>query len=335
MAPVHSTPRHLPPPPALACMIVLLACPGPKAPELADATAAAGDSDTTGTTAPGESASEAPTTGPAPTTGGPGSTTGHVSSDSTSDSTGDTTGPGFGQCPYDPPGVEATLVRVEHDVVADLSARPCASEHAFPGLQVIAATGGALEASVCADATCGACDPADTLTLALALPDESAGVPDHLAAGDCVQLDLEWSRPGDDPGTCALSGVTLARVHGGKPAPIPTLLYRYTESLPRTDVHGPFSLTGELHGPGAITCPCDGDCCDEQPGSRRLRFLAALYDAEIEAPPVDPGLTVSLFAFGDPEGGDLYGDLSLVRAHVSADCAAPPRHEWLLRVTPG
>src|SRR5690606_24548172 len=117
----------------------------------------------------------------------------------------------------------------------------------------------------------------------------SSGVPEHLAAGDCVQLDLEWSRPSDDPEACALSGITLARVHNGQPAPLPALLYRYTESLPHTDVHGPFSLTGELHGPGAITCPCDGDCCDENPGSRRLRFLAALYGAEIEAPPVDPG----------------------------------------------
>jgi hypothetical protein len=112
-------------------------------------------------------------------------------------------------------------------------------------------------------------------------------------------------------------------------------MYRYTETLPRTDVLGPFSLTGVFHEPGAIACPCDGDCCDEPPGSRRLRFLAKLWNAEIEGPAVDPGATVPLFAFGTPEGDDLYGDLTLVRAYTPGECGAPSRHEWLLRVTPG
>lgn len=342
MAPVHSTPRHLPPLLALACMLVPTACPGPKAPDLGDATDAASDSETTGTTAPGETANEVPTTGPAtdgtdgavPTTGSE-DTMGHVFPDSTTSTTTASTGGGPDDCPYEPAGVDATLVRVEHDVPADLSARPCASEHLFAGLQVISAVDGDLVASVCTDATCGACDPADTLTLSLTLPDGFAGVPGHLAADECVQLDLEWSRPGEDPDSCALSGIALTGLHDGTPGPVPTFLYRYTESLPHTDVHGPFALTGQLHGPGAITCPCDGDCCDEQPGSRRLRFTASLFGGEIGAPPVEPGATVPLFAFGDPEGGDLFGDISLVRAHVSADCSAPARHEWLLRVTPG
>ncbi|WAS90324.1 hypothetical protein [Nannocystis punicea] len=339
MALALPSPRHLVPLAALAS--VLAACPKPDDPELDDGSGAPDDPDTTGTSAPSDTAGVLPTTGepgdsePTSTSTGENSTSGQVPPDSTSEADTGTTEPDFGHCPYEPDGVEITLARTDQGVTTDLSARECGALEQLVGLQVIAAAGDLLEVSVCADATCGACEPAATLELALALPDGLVGLPAQLAAGDCLQLDVEWSRAGADPQQCAVGGLTVVGLRGGQPEPVPKFMYRYTEAVPHGDEAGPFALTGVPHGPGAIACPCAGDCCDEPPGARRLRFIAALWNAEIESPPVDPGATIPLFAFGTPEGDDLYGDLSLARAHVPGDCAAPARYEWLLSVSPG
>ncbi|WP_096332130.1 hypothetical protein [Nannocystis exedens] len=330
------TPRNLLPLAALAS--VLAACPKPDDPEQDDGSGAPGDSDTTGASAPGDSAGVLPTTStgsePTSTATSENSTTGQGPSDSTGAADTGTGEPDFGHCPYAPEGVDVTLVRVEQGLATDLGARECGAAEQFAGLQVIAAEVDHLEASVCADATCGACDPAATLTLALALPDGLVGLPPQLGAGDCLQLGVEWSRPGADPEQCAVGGLAVVGLRRGQPEPVPKFMYRFTGAVPHTDPVGPFALTGAPHGPGAITCPCAGDCCREPPGARRLRFIAALWNAEIESPPVDPGATIPLFAFGTPEGDDLYGDLSLARADVPGDCDAP-RYEWLLSVSPG
>ncbi|MDC0674935.1 hypothetical protein [Nannocystis radixulma] len=341
MALALPTPRLLPLA-ALASASLLTACPKPDDPDLDDGSGSPGDTETTSAVAPGETASDIPTTGTAPTDTGPSSTStgldstsGQVSSDSTD--TGSDTGttePEFGHCPYAPGGVDVALSRLQQGVPTDLTARDCGAAEQFSG-QVISNAPDQLELAVCADATCGACDPADALTLSLALPDAVVGLPAQLAAGDCLQLGVDWNRAGADPQMCTPSGVSLVGLREGQPEPVPKFIYRYTETLPRNDVLGPFELVGILHGPGELSCPCDGDCCAEQPGARRLRFIAKLWNAEIESAPVDPGTTVPLFAFGTPEGSDLYGDISLVRAVVPSECAAPARHEWLLSVSPG
>ncbi|MCY0994317.1 hypothetical protein OV203_44740 [Nannocystis sp. ILAH1] len=334
-----STPRNLLP---LALASVLAACPKPDDPEQDDGSGAPGDSETTGASAPGDTAEVAPTTGttsggeePTSTATSENSTPGQDPSDSTTAADTSTGEPDFGHCPYAPDGVDVTLTRVEQGLATDLSARECGTVEQLSGLQVIAAGVDHLEVSVCADATCGACDPAVTLDLALALPDGLVGLPAQLAAGDCLQLDVEWSRAGADPAQCEVGGLAVVGLRRGHPEPVPKFMYRFTGAVPHTDPVGPFALTGIPHGPGAIACPCAGDCCLEPPGARRLRFIAALWNAEIESPPVDPGATIPLFLFGTPEGDDLYGDLSLARADVPGDCGAQPRYEWLLSVSPG
>ncbi|MDC0723304.1 hypothetical protein [Nannocystis bainbridge] len=332
------TPRHLLPLAALAS--VLVACPKPGDPEQDDGSGAPDDG-TTGTTAPGDSAGVAPTTSAGPGDSEPtsaatsdNSTSGQEPSDSTTGPHDSTTEPDLGACPDDPGGVEVALVRTEQGLVTDLGARACGTAEPFAGLQVIAAGTDHLELSRCADATCGACDPADVLALALARPDDAVGLPAHLSAGDCLQLEVAWTRAGADPLQCEIGGLAVLGLRRGQPEPVPKFMYRHAAAVPHGDDLGPFGLTAVPHGPGAIACACDGDCCDGPPGDRRLRFIAALWNAEIESGPVDPGATIPLFAFGTPEGDDLYGDLSLVRARVPSDCGAAG-YEWLLSVAPG
>lgn len=335
--------RLLPRVTAALVPLLLAACPKPEPPGPEALTADLDDTESMGTSDPG-GATLSPTTGASPsdtddgTTAGTAETTGGTTGQDPSSSSGDTTGttdPNFGQCPYEPPGVEAALERVDQGVPSDLSARPCGTAEDFAALAVIAADAGHLEASVCADATCGACDPAHTLTLSLTLPEPFEGLPAQLGPGDCVQLAAAWDRPGPAPDTCTLSSLALVRNSDGAPEPLPTFLYRYTETLPVTDVLGPFALTGALVGPGAITCPCQDDCCLDPPGSRRLRFIAQLWKAVIEVPPIESGDVVPAFAFATPEGDELLGTLALVRAYAPGTCDAPARHEWTLRVTPG
>lgn len=325
---------------AVLAPLLLVACPKPEPPDLDGATAA--DTETPGTLEPEPGATVSPTTGAPstdtgdePTTGVTTGSTGHDLSTSSGDDTGGTTDPNFGQCPPDAPGVLVGLARSEQDVVTDLDVRPCGTSEQFPALAVIAAGDDHLEAAVCADPQCGACDPADTLTLSLTVPGPFAGLPEQLGAGDCIDLAAAWAHTSEAPGECTISSLVLVRSHDGQPDPLPTFLYRYTETLPAGDSAGPFSLTADLAGPGPLTCPCDGDCCLDTPGTRRLRFTAKLDKAEIEVPSVDPGAVVPAFAFGTPEGDDLLGSLALVRSHVPATCGEPARHEWLLRVTPG
>lgn len=347
MTPAHS-PRYRARLAVLAPLL-LVACPKPEPPGLEHATDASTDTELPGTTEPDDSATATPTTGALPgdtdppttsdtttdpTSGTTTGTTGHDLSTSTGEQS-TTTAPHFDDCPLDPPGVVVGLTRVDADIPTDLGVRPCGAVEEFAALSVISADPDHLEATLCAEPTCGACDPASALTLSITVPEPFEGLPDPLESGDCVRLTAAWDHAGEQPGACTISSLILAHNHGGQPEPLPRFLYRHTASLPATDLAGPFSLTGELVGPGALTCPCDGDCCDDPPGTRRLRFLAALHMAEIEVPVVDPGTVVPAFVFGTPEGDELFGDLALVRSHVPVACDEPAEHEWILRVTPG
>ncbi|MFY0532910.1 hypothetical protein [Nannocystis pusilla] len=200
---------------------------------------------------PGDTAEVAPTTStttgaeePTSTATSENSTTGQDPSDSTTAADASTGEPDFGHCPYAPDGVDVTLTRVEQGLATDLSARDCGTVEQLSGLQVIAAGVDHLAVSACADASCGACDPAVTLDLALALPDGLVGLPAQLAAGDCLQLDVEWSRPGADPAQCEVGGLAVVGLRRGHPEPVPKFMYRFTGAVPHTDPVGPFALTG-------------------------------------------------------------------------------------------
>lgn len=319
--------------------ILLVGCTPEGAPD-PGALSAAPDPEPAGTTAETDGGGEAPTTG-APT-GGPDLTTvgstGDVepgASDSSEGGTMGEGGPSLGGCPDEPTGVEVKLARTVQGLTTDLSTRECGAALDLPALAVLAASPGHLELSVCADAACGACDPADTLALDLTIPAPFPGLPAQLDPGDCLRLAARWDEPADgDPAACGASSLAVVRRAGGVEEPVPRFLYRHGAALPATDEVGTFSFTGASAGPGTLACACDGDCCLEPPGTRRVRFTAAREQWEVEVPPIDPGDIVPAFALGVVEGDDLLATIALVNALVPSACAAPPRYEWILHVAP-
>lgn len=324
------TPLHAPP--LLGAAVALALACVPKHPyDPGSATAAPDDS--TGADAT-TGVPDDPTTTGAPddptTTGGDPDTPGEPG---TSDSGGGT-GPGVAECAFTPPGVQLALTRTLDDVSEDMSIQACG--HTLPELRyLVVATGpDHLELAACADLECGACDHADRLALTVLVPAPLPGLPPDPAPGECVSLAATWERPHDAPDQCTISALALQRTDAGVPEPVPRFMYRHTETLPATDTLSNFALTAALSGPGDLTCSCDADCCDDPPGTRRLRFTAKLGKAEIEVPPMHPGDLFPAFAFGTPEGDDLFGELALVSAFVPAACDAPAQYEWLLRVTP-
>jgi hypothetical protein len=326
--------------PALA-LLVLVGCTPEGSPD-PGALSAAPEPGSTGTTGETDGGGEAPTTG-APTTGldpTTGGTTGGTTGDEpgTSDSSGGTTddgGPSLGGCTYDPPGVALALARTVQGLTTDLSARDCGTAEDWPALTVLAAAPDHLEVSLCDDAACGACDPDHTLTLDLTIPAPFPRLPKQLAPGDCLHLAARWDEPADgEPAACGLSSLAVVRRAAGVDEPVPRFMYRHASALPATDTIGDFALTGASAGPGALTCPCDGDCCLEPPGTRRVRFTAARDKWEVEVPPIEPGDVVAAFDLAVVEGDDLHATLGLVNARVPSACAAPQRHEWILHVAP-
>lgn len=332
-----STSRPRPVPCPVLAITLLAACVPEVAPDPGALTAAP-EPGSTGSTGDGEG--ESPTTGPlvGPPEDASTGTTGDEpgASDSTDPTATGTDGePTPAECPYDPPDVAVTLGRTTAGVFADLSTRPCGAAEDLPALAVVAAADDHLELAVCADAACGACDPADVLALDLAIPRPFAGLPKQLAPGACLRLVAAWDRPGDgEPAACGVSSLALVRRDGGVEEPVPRFMYRHSEALPASDTVGSFTLAGEPAGPGAIACPCDDDCCGEPPGSRRVRFTAAREQWAVEVPPIHPGDEVPAFALGTLEGDDLMATVGLVAAVVPAACAAPARFEWILRLAP-
>lgn len=304
------------------------------------ALSAASDPGTTGDI--GGDATDATTTADVPTTGAPDPTTGGqadtdepASSDSSTGGGGSGSGPSLGGCPLDPPALAVAVARTVNGLSTDLSSRPCGVEEALGAVSVIAAGPDHLTVAVCADGGCGACDLEDTLSVDLTIPAPALGLPPELVPGECLRLAARWD---DDatggPGACGVSSLAVLRRIGGTEEPVPRFMLHRGAALPATDTTGEFSLTGASAGPGKLTCPCDADCCLEPPGTRRVRFTAARDQWEVEAPPIDPGEVVPLFALGVPDGDDLFGTVSLVDARVPLACDGAPRYEWTLAVAP-
>lgn len=107
-----------------------------------------------------------------------------------------------------------------------------------------------------------------------------------------------------------------------KPERVPAVLYRHTHGLPASDLVGDFEVAAAAAGPGAITCACEGDCCREDPGSRRVDFTIAMAGDATKIPALDSQEVAA-------------GDLDLGRAYFPSACAEPAQYEWLFgRTTP-
>lgn len=329
--PACTLPRPLSSPAPLAALLLLLsACPPDDG---APGGASAQPDESAAST--GNSGATDPTTGDDDdvSTGEPagGSTSGPVTSDSDilPGTVGDPTPPA---CPYDLPGVDVALDRSAQGAHTDLGARPC-GDSSSAHLVVTAAGATHLALSACSSATCGDCDPADSLALDLTIPAAFPGLPPELAPGVCLRLDLAWNKPADDPATCRVSALALVRMEAGQAEPVPRFLYHHSGSLPASDPVGPFTLTGDPAAPGEVTCPCDGDCCELQPGSLPVRFTAGLAGkGEVGLFPLEPGSSVPAFEIEPIEGDTLAASVHLVRSTVPSACDAPAQHEWLLRL---
>jgi hypothetical protein len=329
-------PLHAPPLPGapLAVVLAVVACVPKDPPDPGAATAVPdGSTGADGSTTDLPDDPTDPTTGDLPDdpTTGAAETTGEPDPSDSGESTGE---PSLSECPYAPPGVLLALTRIVGEAPQDMSLKTCGTTAAYDHFTVLAAGPKKLELAACADPECGDCDPTDRLLLALSIPDPLPGLPPDPGPGACVRLSATWQRPTAEPAVCDLSAIALLRSDGGLPEPVPRFMYRHSETLPATDEYAPFALTAELAGPGDVTCPCDADCCDEPPGDRRVQFTAKLGNSEIGVPPLLPGDIVPAFAYGTPEGDDLFGDLALVRAYVPGACDEPAHYEWLMRVTP-
>lgn len=317
----------------LPALLLLAACP-PEGGTPEGATAQPdGSSGSTGSTGTSEdpTTGDAPTSGDDATTGAPeGTSTGAPDGSSSGDATTTDSIPVW--CPYDLPGVDIDLERTVQDVAADLGARPCGAADSGHW-RVDAGDPAHLALTACADAGCGACDPADTLALDLTIPPAFPGLPPGLDAGECLRLDLEWDKASDDPAACRVSSLVLVRTDGGLAEPVPRFMYHHSGSLPAGDHVGGFTLTGEAAPPGEVQCPCDGDCCELQPGSLPVAFTAAREGlGEVGLLPLEPGLSLPAFEIQPIEGDTLAAAVHLVRSTVPSACDVPSQHEWLLRV---
>ena len=140
--------------------------------------------------------------------------------------------------------------------------------------------------------------------------------------------------PGDS-GLCRPSMVALVELRDGALEPVPAVLYRHTQGLPAGDMIGAFELAATDAGAGAISCECEGDCCGDVPGSRRVDFAIAMAGDATDLPTMESQDEVQDIEIVAVEGKAETGELALVRAFVPSDCAEAPQHEWLFgRTTP-
>ncbi len=270
-----------------------------------------------------------------PTTGVGTSSTGEPGSSSTGDgSSGDTSGGlEFPTCPYEPPGVEVSVMLSDGGATQDETLRPCGDTETWGPLRSEDFDGLGHHFQRCADDMCGACDPLDRLDLGLSVPDPFAGA-GALLADSCARLHVAWNRPiaGDDL-LCRPSMVALVELVGGAPEAVPAVLYRHTQALPTSDVVGAFELVAAAASPGVIECACEGDCCREQPGSRQLDFTLVVAGEATAIPTLESQQAIQGIDLGGVEGSPDTGQLSLVRAFVPSACLEPPQYEWLFART--
>lgn len=286
------------------------------------------------TTTPTDGAME-PDTGSStamPTTGGSTGEAGEPGDSSTGDgSSGDTTeGTQFPTCAFNPSGVDIAVSLGKDGATLDETLRPCGVAETWSPMRSDGFDGLAHHFQRCADDLCAACDPMDRLELGMAVPDPFSGPAAALAAGSCARVQVTWGRavPGDDM-LCRPSMVALVELRDGALEPVPAVLYRYTEGLPTSDTVGDFQLAAAPAGPGEVECPCEGDCCLEQPGSRKIDFTIALAGDATVIPTLESETSLEDIELVAVEGKPETGELALVRAHFPSACAAPAQFEWL------
>lgn len=267
------------------------------------------------------------------------SSTGAPDSSSTGDDTTTATTTGdmpFPTCSFEPAGVAVGVMLSKDGVASNVTLRACGAAETWTPLRSVGFDGAVHHFQRCKDELCADCDPLDRLELGLAAPDPFGGPAAALHEGSCARLQVAWDRPlpGEEE-LCRPSMAALVELRNGAPEPIPAVLYRHTSSLPASDVIGDFELGAADAGAGAISCACEGDCCGEEPGSRRVDFAIAMAGDATEIPTMESQEAVQDIELVAVEGKPETGELALVRAFFPADCAAPPQHEWLFgRTTP-
>lgn len=284
------------------------------------------------------SSSGGASTGEVPTTGGESTSTGEATSTgvaetSTSSSTSEagesstgTTEFSLPTCPYDPPGAVVTLAA---GAEGDMSLQACGTNKQFTRLKLMQSTGTALPFAACSDDACSECADDMAVDLDVAVPDPFSIFGAGVVEGGCYALDMKWERPTEgDPAVCQPSTVMLRRFVDGEPLVVPSLLYRLASELGVVDEVGEFSLTAAPASLGTIHCPCDGDCCEEPPGTRDVQFTIAVGGQQFMGEPLGAEQAQDL-ALDDEEVE--FAGISLVRSHVPSECAALPVHEWVFR----
>jgi hypothetical protein len=310
-------------------VIVAPACFLPNPPVDADPTEAASTSTTSGDTSTGEQ----PTTGDGSTsTGAETTTTGIVGTSTTDTSTTDeaessgTTEFSLPTCPYEPPGTKVSLLT---QVAGDQTLQACGTTQAFDRVLLMTLGGPPLNFVACSDANCEDCDMTDTVDLGLVVPDPFNGYGGGVVEGGCYELGLAWNRPSeDDASLCTGSTVTLRRVLEDTPEVVPSLIYRLSSMLNVVDELDEFSLAADAAGVGTIACPCEGDCCREDPGTRDVQFTVGVGEDKFVGDPLQAEQAQSI-PLGLENGEPNIAEIALVRSHFSSDCAALPTHEWL------
>ena len=258
------------------------------------------------------------------------SSTGDTSADA---STGEAPLPG---CGFEPPGVDVGVLLTKDGVDHNHTLRACGAAETWSPLLSTGFDGVYHHFQRCADDLCGQCDPLDRVDLGLAAPEPFTGPAAALHAGSCARLQVAWDRPlPGDSGLCRPSMVALVELRDGALEPVPAVLYRHTQGLPAGDMIGAFELAATDAGAGAITCECEGDCCGDVPGSRRVDFAIAMAGDATDLPTMESQDEVQDIEIVAVEGKAETGELALVRAFVPSDCAEAPQHEWLFgRTTP-
>jgi hypothetical protein len=313
------------------------ACFLPTPPLEEETTAATASSSSETTEAAPTTTADTSSSGASTTTGEPESTEGSTTAiEGTSTSTETTEEPAstgttefsLPECPYEPPGAVMSLLVRDGSVEDDRTHQACGTKEVFTGLQ-LALLASTLTFTRC-DAGCRTCDAEQTVDLALIVPDPFATFGVGVEEGGCYDLGVAWERPLEGGEACEGSTVSLRRMVGAVPAPVPSFLYRHASELEAMDAIGGFALTAVPSGPGPVACPCDGDCCSETPGTRVLQFTIEVEGEEFMGAPLEAEQAQEV-ELGFQNGEPNKAGISLVRANFPSACEALPSYQWLFR----
>lgn len=296
----------------------------------------AGESSSSG----GPGSSGAPTTSGAASSSGEATTTTTDAEGSSTSSTGSSTSTGEDEasssgttefslptCPYEPSGGNVMVRTTDDGQVTELTTQACGTMMTFDRVRM-ESSAGMLQMAKCSDNNCEDCDPGQMVEVSMGLPDPFDSLGPVVIEGNCVELGVVWERPVDD--ACTPSRVVLRKVDDGVPSVVPGALYRLASGLDVTDEIDGFALTAAEGSMGPVHCPCEGDCCRDEPGSRFLDFTVDVGGELFMAQPLEAeqAQTVPLGVVEDKPNAAV---ISLVRAHYPSDCAALPTFEWVFR----